>query len=113
MDLAKTVGGPAHLRRRAPGLHGRRERFRGPILPLIAVPTHGRNRLRSPPMAGILTDTENNIKVAIASNYLRPRAAVVDPLMTVTLPSQGHGRQWDRRPHPCRGSLHGHRQLPT
>ena len=60
-------------------------RVPGPILPLIAVPTTAGTGSEVT-HAGILTDTENNIKVAIASNYLRPRAAVVDPLMTVTCP---------------------------
>lgn len=57
----------------------------GPILPLIAVPTTAGTGSEVS-HAGVLTDTDNNIKVAIASNYLRPRVAVVDPLMTVTCP---------------------------
>src|SRR5439155_5168246 len=36
--------------------------------------------------AAVLTDTENHMKVGILSNYLRPRVAVVDPLMTVSCP---------------------------
>ncbi len=57
----------------------------GPIMPLIAVSTTAGTGSEVS-HAGILTDTENNIKIAIASNYLRPRVAVVDPLMTVTCP---------------------------
>jgi alcohol dehydrogenase class IV len=36
--------------------------------------------------ASVLTDTDNHIKVGILSNYLRPRVAVVDPLLTVSCP---------------------------
>src|SRR5262249_46233849 len=36
--------------------------------------------------AAVLTDTENQIKVGILSNFLRPRVAVVDPLLTVPCP---------------------------
>jgi len=36
--------------------------------------------------ASVVTDTENHIKVGILSNWLRPSAAVVDPLMTVSGP---------------------------
>src|SRR5207248_10154073 len=36
--------------------------------------------------AAVLTDTDNQMKVGILSNYLRPRAAVVDPLLTVSCP---------------------------
>src|SRR5262249_25170414 len=36
--------------------------------------------------ASVLTDTDNHIKVGILSNYLRPRVALVDPLLTVSCP---------------------------
>lgn len=36
--------------------------------------------------ASVLTDTENQIKVGILSHFLRPRVAIVDPLMTVSCP---------------------------
>jgi alcohol dehydrogenase class IV len=36
--------------------------------------------------AAVLTDSDNKIKVGILSNYLRPAAAVVDPLLTLTCP---------------------------
>ena len=36
--------------------------------------------------ASVVTDTDNQIKVGILSNWLRPTAAVVDPLMTLTCP---------------------------
>jgi alcohol dehydrogenase class IV len=34
----------------------------------------------------VLTDHENHIKVGVLSNYLRPRVALVDPLLTVSCP---------------------------
>jgi alcohol dehydrogenase class IV len=36
--------------------------------------------------ASVLTDTDEHMKVGVLSNYLRPRVAVVDPLLTVSCP---------------------------
>src|SRR5262249_9904898 len=36
--------------------------------------------------ASVLTDEEKQLKVGILSNYLRPRVALVDPLLTVSCP---------------------------
>src|SRR5262249_3575474 len=36
--------------------------------------------------AAVLTDTENHIKVSTLSNFLRPRVAIVDPLLTMSCP---------------------------
>jgi len=44
-----------------------------------------------------ITDTENQIKVAFLSNYLRPTVAVVDPLLDRVLPSEGHRGPSHRR----------------
>ncbi len=57
----------------------------GPIKPLICVPTTAGTGSEVS-AASVLTDTENQIKVGILSNYLRPRVAVVDALMTVSCP---------------------------
>jgi alcohol dehydrogenase class IV len=57
----------------------------GPVKPLICVPTTAGTGSEVS-AASVLTDTENQIKVGILSNYLRPQAAVVDPLMTVSCP---------------------------
>jgi alcohol dehydrogenase class IV len=59
----------------------------GPILPLICVPTTAGTGSEVS-AASVLTDTENQIKVGILSNYLRPRVAVVDPLMTLSCPAK-------------------------
>src|SRR5947209_7357167 len=57
----------------------------GPILPLICVPTTAGTGSEVS-AASVLTDTDNQVKVGVLSNYLRPRVAVVDPLMTVSCP---------------------------
>jgi alcohol dehydrogenase class IV len=36
--------------------------------------------------AAVLTDSENQMKVGILSNHLRPRVALVDPLLTMSCP---------------------------
>jgi len=84
MDLAKTTalvlahgGGPRDF-------FGD-DRVPGPIWPLICVPTTSGTGSEVS-AAAVLTDTENQMKVAILSNYLRPQAAVVDPLLTVSCP---------------------------
>jgi alcohol dehydrogenase class IV len=57
----------------------------GPVAPLICVPTTAGTGSEVS-AASVLTDTDNQIKVGILSNHLRPRVAVVDPLLTVSCP---------------------------
>jgi len=57
----------------------------GPVKPLICVPTTAGTGSEVS-AASVLTDTENQIKVGILSNYLRPRVAIIDPLMTFSCP---------------------------
>jgi alcohol dehydrogenase len=57
----------------------------GPVAPLICLPTTAGTGAEVSG-AAVLTDAENKIKVGILSNYLRPAAAVVDPLLTLTCP---------------------------
>jgi alcohol dehydrogenase class IV len=59
----------------------------GPILPLICVPTTAGTGSEVSG-SSVLTDTEKKMKVGILSNHLRPRVAVVDPLLTVSCPSK-------------------------
>ena len=40
----------------------------------------------------VLTDRQAQVKVGVLSNYLRPRLAIVDPLLTFELPGESHGR---------------------
>jgi alcohol dehydrogenase class IV len=57
----------------------------GPILPLICVPTTAGTGSEVSG-ASVLTDAERHMKVGILSNFLRPRVAVVDPLLTLSCP---------------------------
>ena len=57
----------------------------GPVVPLICIPTTAGTGSEVT-AATVLTDTDNKIKVACLSNYLRPRVAVVDPELTVSCP---------------------------
>jgi alcohol dehydrogenase class IV len=57
----------------------------GPVTPLICVPTTAGTGSEVS-AAAVFTDTANKIKVSCLSNYLRPAAAVVDPLLTVSCP---------------------------
>jgi len=61
------------------------DRIGGPIMPLICMPTTAGTGSEVS-AAAVLTDEENKVKVGILSNYLRPRAAIVDPLLTLTCP---------------------------
>src|SRR5205814_4924293 len=61
------------------------DKIPGPIAPLICVPTTAGTGSEVS-AAAVVTDTENKIKVGILSNYLRPRVAVVDPMLTVSCP---------------------------
>ncbi len=57
----------------------------GPIAPLIAIPTTAGTGSEVTPVA-VVTDVENNLKVGISDNYLRPAVALLDPELTVGLP---------------------------
>ena len=57
----------------------------GPIMPLFCLPTTAGTGSEVS-AATVLTDTDNQMKVGILSNYLRPAVALVDPLLTVSCP---------------------------
>lgn len=57
----------------------------GPVKPLICVPTTSGTGSEVSG-AAVLTDPETAMKIGILSNFIRPHAAVVDPLMTVSCP---------------------------
>jgi alcohol dehydrogenase len=84
MDLAKIVA--------AVLAHGKSPRdfvgddqIPGPILPLVCIPTTAGTGSEVSG-ASVLTDTEKKMKVGVLSNYLRPRVALVDPMLTVSCP---------------------------
>ncbi|MFC4025191.1 hydroxyacid-oxoacid transhydrogenase [Oceanobacillus longus] len=57
----------------------------GPIAPLIAIPTTAGTGSEVTSVA-VVNDVENNLKVGISDNYLRPAVALLDPELTVGLP---------------------------
>ncbi|HVS38303.1 MAG TPA: iron-containing alcohol dehydrogenase [Gemmataceae bacterium] len=61
------------------------DKIPGPIKPLLCVPTTAGTGSEVS-AAAVLTDADNQMKVGILSNFLRPAAAVVDPLLTVSCP---------------------------
>jgi len=61
------------------------DKIPGPIMPLICIPTTAGTGSEVS-AAAVLTDEEKQLKVGILSNYLRPRIALVDPLLTVSCP---------------------------
>lgn len=86
MDLAKIVatilthgGGPR--------AYVGDDQIPGPVLPLICVPTTAGTGSEVSG-ASVLTDTEKQMKVGVLSNFLRPRVALVDPLLTVSCPAK-------------------------
>ena len=84
MDLAKIVATLLANGGAIPDYLGD-DKIPGPVWPLICVPTTAGTGSEVS-AATVLTDTDNKMKVGILSNYLRPRVALVDPLMTVSCP---------------------------
>ncbi len=58
---------------------------KNPGTPAILIPTTAGTGAEVTPNA-ILTDTEANLKKAVVSPYILPRLAIVDPLLTVSMP---------------------------
>lgn len=56
-----------------------------PVLPLVCVPTTAGTGSEVS-AASVLSDPEQATKFGILSNFLRPRVALVDPLLTVSCP---------------------------
>lgn len=66
--------------------YGGENQVPGPIAPLVAIPTTAGTGSEVTSVA-VLTDVENNLKVGISDNYLRPTVALLDPELTVGLPA--------------------------
>jgi len=64
---------------------GQGKKFSGPGLPYIAVPTTAGTGSENTP-ASVVKLPEEKLRVGIRSRYMRPEVALVDPLLTVTLP---------------------------
>ena len=61
------------------------DKIPGPVVPLLCLPTTAGTGSEVS-AAAVLTDTDHHMKVGILSNFLRPKVAVVDPLLTVSCP---------------------------
>lgn len=57
-----------------------------PLKPFFVIPTTSGTGSEAT-MVAVVSDTEKNVKMAFASNYLMPHAAILDPRMTLTLPA--------------------------
>ncbi len=65
--------------------HGAGKPVPGPIYPLIAIPTTAGTGSEVTPVA-VVTLKDEGVKTAVSSDYIRPALAVLDPLLTVTMP---------------------------
>lgn len=84
IDAAKAIS----IMATNPGQFGDYKGFDGflsPGLPVIAVPTTAGTGSEAT-MNAVITDTEQSIKMSIASPFLMPKAALVDPLLTGRMP---------------------------
>lgn len=63
------------------------QRVPGPVMPHLCVPTTAGTGSEVS-AAAVFTDTANQIKLSCLSPYLRPTAAIVDPLLTVGCPKK-------------------------
>lgn len=86
MDLAK-IAAAVLTHGGSPRDYVGEDRVPGPVMPLICVPTTAGTGSEVT-AASVLTDTANQIKVGVLSNYLRPAVAVVDPLLTLSCPAK-------------------------
>jgi alcohol dehydrogenase class IV len=58
---------------------------KNPGIPTILIPTTAGTGAEATPNA-ILTDTKQKLKKAVVSPYILPRAAIVDPLLAISMP---------------------------
>jgi alcohol dehydrogenase len=58
----------------------------GPVLPLVVIPTTAGSGSEATSWA-VITDTASHTKLAIGDPNLAPRVAVVDPMLTLSLPA--------------------------
>jgi alcohol dehydrogenase len=57
----------------------------GPVMPLVCLPTTAGTGSEVS-AAAVFTNTDIQLKVSVLSYYLRPAAAIIDPLLTVSCP---------------------------
>jgi alcohol dehydrogenase class IV len=86
MDLAKYVAA-VHTHGGALADYFGFDNVPGPVMPIVCVPTTSGTGSEVS-HAAVLTDTKNEMKVSMLSNYLRPALAIVDPKLTFTCPKK-------------------------
>jgi alcohol dehydrogenase class IV len=84
MDTAKAIGALATNSGKISDFMGA-NKIPKPAAPLIAIPTTAGTGSEVTPFT-IITDTAKDVKMLIASPNILPRVALVDPLMTLTMP---------------------------
>lgn len=84
MDIAKAVAAAHAHGGRCADYFGE-NKVPGPVTPLIAVPTTAGTGSEVTSVA-VIEDTERRLKLAVASPFVRPSLAVVDPLLTLSCP---------------------------
>ena len=85
MDMAKIVALLLAYGGHPLDYYGGENQVPGPVAPLIAIPTTAGTGSEVTSVA-VLNDEENNVKLGISDNYLRPVIALLDPELTLGLP---------------------------
>ena len=75
-----------------------------PSVPCVAVPTTAGTGAEVTANA-VLASPEHGLKASLRSPLMLPRVALVDPLLTVSLPAGGHRGQRAGRAHPVPGAV--------
>jgi alcohol dehydrogenase len=86
IDMAKVVALLVAYGGHPLDYYGGENQIPGAIAPLVAIPTTAGTGSEVTSVA-VLTDVENNLKVGISDNYLRPTVALLDPELTLGLPA--------------------------
>ena len=84
MDLAKCVAA-LYVHGGSPSDYFGYDKVPGPVLPILCVPTTAGTGSEVSHSA-VLTDRENEMKVSMLSDFLRPAVALVDPRLTLSCP---------------------------
>ena len=86
IDCAKAIGVlVSHGGERIKDFEGR-TKVKKPILPFVAIPTTAGTGSEVT-FSAVITDTENNYKMTVKSPYMAAKIAMLDPELTVTVPS--------------------------
>lgn len=86
MDLAKYVAA-VYTHGGSPHDYFGFDNVPGPVMPIICVPTTAGTGSEVS-HAAVLTDTANEMKVSMLSNFLRPAIAIIDPRLTLSCPKK-------------------------